>query len=59
MKWTPIKAMQAVLTGAALLLNACTTTQAEAKKAAVAGSEEAKAVLWVGNSFFGSSSIAL
>ena len=53
MKWTQIKALQAVLlTGAALLLGACATTQPAAPQAVVAGPEQTKAVLWVGNSFF-------
>ena len=48
-----VKALQAVLmASAALVLSACATTQPEVKKAAVAGPEETKAVLWVGNSFF-------
>ena len=53
MKWTQNKALLAVLlTGATLLLNACATTQPVAQQAAVAGPEQTKAVLWVGNSFF-------
>ena len=53
MKWTQIKALQAVLlTSAALLLNACASTQPAAQQAAVAAPEQTKAVLWVGNSFF-------
>ena len=53
MKWTQIKALQAVLlTSAALLLNACASTQPAAQQAAVAALEQTKAVLWVGNSFF-------
>ena len=53
MKWTQLKALQAVLiAGAALLLNACATTQPQVKVALVTGPEQTKAVLWVGNSFF-------
>ena len=53
MKWTQFKSLQTVLmTGVALLLNACATVQPEAQKVAVAGPEQTKAVLWVGNSFF-------
>jgi hypothetical protein len=45
-----LKAM--VLAVAALVLSACSTTQQSAPKAAVAESDQTKAVLWVGNSFF-------
>ena len=46
------KALQAALmAGAALVLNACATTQPKPQQA-VTAPEETKAVLWVGNSFF-------
>jgi hypothetical protein len=45
-----LKAM--VLAIAALVLSACSTTSPSAQKTAVVESEQTKAVLWVGNSFF-------
>ena len=54
MKWTQIKTLHAVLlTGAALLLGACATTQPTAvQPAASSAAEQTKTVLWVGNSFY-------
>ena len=54
MKWIQIKALHAVLlTGAALLLGACATTQpAAVQPAAASATEQPKTVLWVGNSFY-------
>jgi hypothetical protein len=53
MKWGLVQTLNAlVLASVALALSACSTTQPSAQKAAVAESEQTKAVLWVGNSFF-------